>query len=100
MMNRGCRHGRGANLAVRGEHLVDGPEGPAAKLARHGIRAVEIGVDHAHQANRFALLLKLSIDPGVVASEDAHSHHRNGNRIVRLQKKTLGWPAASRNNKL
>jgi hypothetical protein len=46
------------------------------------------------------LLLKLSIDPGVVAPKDAHSHHRNGNRIVGLQKETPGWLAASRNNKL
>jgi len=85
---------------VRGEHLVDGAEGAAAKLAGHGIRAVEIRIDHAHQTDRFALLLKLSIDPGVVAPKDAHSHHRNGNRIVGLQKETPGWLAASRNNKL
>jgi len=36
----------------------------------------------------------------MVASKNAHPHHRDGNRIISLQEGTLVWPVASRNNEL
>jgi hypothetical protein len=85
---------------MRGEHLLDRTEGAAAELARNGIGPVKIRVDHAHQPNRFALLFQLLINSGVIASEDAHPDDCDGNRILRLQEETLGWPVATRDNKL
>jgi hypothetical protein len=85
---------------VRSQHLLDRTESAAAELPRHRIGAVEIRIDHAHQSNRFALLLELLIDSGVVASEDAHTDHSDGNRIVSLQARTPGGLVASGNNEL
>jgi hypothetical protein len=97
MMDRWrCHRGR-AHFAVRGEHLLDRTEGAAAELARHRVGAVQVRIDHAQQSNGYSLLLKLVINPGVVASKDAHSYYRNGNRIVSLQEGTLGWPVATWN---
>jgi len=85
---------------VGGEHLLDRPESSAAKLASHRIGTVEIGIDYSDQPNRLALLFQLLVDSGVITSEDAHTHHRYGDRIVSLQEGTLGWLVATRNNKL
>ena len=100
MMHGRRRHRRSADFAVRGQHLLDRTESPAAKLARHCVGAIQIRIDHAHQPNRFALLFELLVNPGMVASEDAHPHHRDGNRIFSMQEGTLAWLVASRNNKL
>ena len=85
MMDRRCSHRRRPDLAVRGQHLSDRAKSPAAKLAPDCIGTVKIRIDHAHQSHRFALLFQFLVDAGVVASKDAHPHHRNGNRIVSLQ---------------
>ena len=85
MMDSRRRHGCRANFAVGGEHLLDRAERSASKLACHSIGTVKIGIDDAHQPNGFALLLEFSIDSGVVASEDAHTNYRDGDRIVSLQ---------------
>jgi hypothetical protein len=85
---------------VRGQHLRDRAKSAAAKLPRHRVGAVQIRIDYAHQSHRLALLLQFVIDPRMVASENANTHHRNGNRIVSLQEGTLTWLVASRNNKL
>jgi hypothetical protein len=74
---------------VRGEHLLYGPESPASKLARHRVRAVELRVDHPDQPHRLALLLKFLVDAGMVASKNAHAHHRDEDRIFSLQGLTL-----------
>ena len=101
MMHRRSRHRRRANFAVRGQHLLDRTESPAAEFARHRVGAVKIRIDHAHQSNRFALLFQFFVDARVVASEDAHPHHRDGNRIVSLQEGlSAGWlPAGTTNCK-
>ena len=85
---------------MRGEHLVNRPKRAAAELARYGVGAGEIGIDHAHQPNRVSLLLEFMLDAGVIASEDAYPDYCDGDRIVRLQEKTLGWLVAIRDNKL
>src|SRR5579872_2583920 len=90
VMNCGRRHGGRADLAMRGEHLLDGTEGPATELSRYRIRAIKVRIDHTHQANRVALLFQFFVDAGVIASENAHPHHGDGNRIVSLQEGTLG----------
>jgi hypothetical protein len=85
---------------VRSEHLINRPKRAAAELARNGVGPGGIGIDHAHQPNRFSLLLEFTVDSGMIASEDAYTDYSDGDRIVRLQEKTLGWPVATRNNKL
>jgi hypothetical protein len=80
---------------VRGQHLFDRTEGAAPEFACHRVGSVEIGIDYAHQPDRLALLFQFLIDAGVVASKNAHSYHRDGNRIVSLQEGTLGWPVAT-----
>jgi hypothetical protein len=40
-------------------------------------------------------LLQFVVNPRMVASKDAYTHHRDGNRIVSLQEQTLGWLVAS-----
>ena len=98
MMHRGSSHRSRLDFAVRGKHLLDRAKRPAAKLARHRVSTVEIGIDHARQSDRFSLLLELLVDSGVIASEDAHTHHCDGDLF--RQKNILAWPVASRNNKL
>ncbi len=85
---------------MRGQHLRHLAESPAAELSRHGVGTVEIRIDHAHQPDWLTLLLQFLVDPCMIASEDAHPHHRDGNRILSLQEGTLTWLVASRNNKL
>ena len=85
---------------MRGQHLLDRAKRAAAEFARHRVGAIQIRIDHAHQPHRLALLLQFVINPRVVASENAHTHHRNGNRIVSVQEGTLTWPVASGTNKL
>jgi hypothetical protein len=92
MMDRRRCHGSRADVAVRGQHLLHRTERVAAELTRDGVGAVKIGIDHARQANRFALLFELLVDAGVVASKDAHPHYRDGNRFVSLQEGTPNWP--------
>jgi uncharacterized protein (DUF486 family) len=72
---------------VGGQHLLHRPKAFAAELAGHGIGAGQIGIDYAHEANGFALLLEFLIDAGVVASENAYAHYHDRNRILRLQEK-------------
>ncbi len=100
MMHRGRCHRRRANFAVRGEHLFDRTESAAAELARHRVGAVQVRIDHAQQSNGQTLLLKLAVNPGVVSSEDAHTYHCDGSRIVSVQEDTLGWPVATWNKEL
>jgi len=100
MMHRRRCHRRRANFAVRGEHLLDRTESAAAKLACHRIGPVQVGIDHAQQSNGQTLLFKFVVNPGVVASKYAHPYHCDGNRIVSVQEKTLGWPVATWNKKL
>jgi hypothetical protein len=97
MMNGGRGHRRSPDFAVRGEHLFDGAKSAAAELSCDGVGPGEIGINHAHQPNRFSLLIEFTVDSGVIASEDAHTDDCDGDRIVRLQEKTLGWPVATRN---
>jgi hypothetical protein len=85
---------------VRGQHLLDRAKSTTAELARHGVGTIEIRIDHAHQPNWFALLLQFLVDPGVVASENAHTHDSDGYRIVSVQEGTPGERVASRNKKL
>jgi len=86
MMNRGSGHRSGTKFTVGGHHLTNGAEGPAAELAGNLVGAIEIGVNHSQQADRFPLLFEFFVDAGVVSSEDAHTHYRNGNWILRWQK--------------
>jgi hypothetical protein len=74
---------------VRGEHLLDGAEGAASELAGDGVGAIEAGIDDADEADRFALLFEFFVNAGVVASEDAHANHCDGNRIIRWQGNSL-----------
>jgi hypothetical protein len=68
---------------MRGQHLADGTERPAAEFAGHGIGSVDIGINHAHQANGFPLLLEFLINAGVVAPKHADPNHRDRNRTRR-----------------
>lgn len=79
---------------MRAQHLRDGTEGTAVELAGNGVGAIEIGIDNAYQSNRLALLFKFFVDASVIASEDTHAHHCDGNRIVRGQERvSLGQVA-------
>jgi hypothetical protein len=60
---------------VRGEQLVERSEGAAIEFAGPSIGTSHVAIDHAQQAERFALLLKFLVDAGVVAAEGADSHH-------------------------
>jgi hypothetical protein len=81
---------------MRGQHLLDRAKRAAAKFPRHRVRPVQLHIDHAHQPNRLTLLFQFLVNPRMIASKDAHTHHRDGNRIISLQEKTLGWPVAPR----
>jgi hypothetical protein len=85
---------------VRGQHLLDRAKSAAAELPRHRVSPVQIRIDHSHQPYRLTLLLEFVVHPRVIASEDAHTHHRHGNCIFSLQEGTLTWLVASRNNEL
>src|ERR1700735_4575597 len=95
-MDRRRRHRRRPYLAVRGQHLLDRTKCSASKLARYRVRAVKIRIDHTHKANGLSLLFQFVVDAGMIASEDAYAHHRDGNRTVSFQGKTLARPVASR----
>jgi hypothetical protein len=97
VMHRRRRHRSCAHFTVRSEHLRHRAERAAAEFARHRVGTIQIRIDHTHQTNGFALLLQFVVNPRVVASKDAHSHHRDGNRIVRLQEGTHSRPVAGRN---
>ncbi len=64
---------------------MDRSEGFAFKFTRDRVGAVYIGVDDTEQANRLSLKLKLFVDAGMIASENAYAHHSDGNRILRWQ---------------
>ena len=68
-----------------GHHLMDRAERPAAKFAGNLVGAIQIGVNHSQQTDRLPLLFEFFVDAGVISSEDAHAHHRYGNRILRWQ---------------
>ena len=81
--DRGYGNRSGLHLAVGGHQLLDRAKGAAAEFAGHGVGPRHIGVDHSHQADRFALLGQLVIDAGVVASEGAHADHCDVDKVVR-----------------
>ena len=85
MMNRGRRHRSSTNFTMGGHHLMDRAERPAAKFAGNLVGAIQIGVNHSQQTDRLPLLFEFFVDAGVISSEDAHAHHRYGNRILRWQ---------------
>ena len=86
MMNRGRGHGSSAKFTMGRHHLANRAKGPAAKFASNLVRTIKVGVNHSQQADGFALLFEFFVDAGMVSSEDAHAHHRYGNRILRWQK--------------
>jgi hypothetical protein len=87
MMDGGRRDSRGPQFAVCGEHLVNRAECLAAELASYCIGAGQIRVDHPEQAHRLALQFEFFVHSGMIASEDAHAHYRDRDRIVRWQEK-------------
>jgi hypothetical protein len=86
---------------VSTEHLFHGPEGAAAKLAGHGIGAVQVRIYNPHQAYRFTLLLEFFVNASMISPEYAHSYHGDRNLIVGLQAGfSRGWlPATNCNRK-
>jgi hypothetical protein len=101
MMCSGRRYRRGSDFAVSTEHLFRGPEGAAAKLAGHGIGAVQVRIYNPHQAYRFTLLLEFFVNASMISSENAHSYHGDRDLIVGLQAGfSRGWlPATNCNRK-
>ncbi len=85
MMHRRRGDGCGSDFAVRGEHLLDRAEGPAAELACNRICSIELGIDHPHQPHRLTLLFEFFVNAGVVAPKNTHANYRNGDRVVGLQ---------------
>jgi hypothetical protein len=85
MMSCGRSHRSSAKFTMGGHHLANCAEGPAAKFASNLVGAIKIGINHSQQANGLPLLFEFFVDTGVVSSEDAHTHHCNGNRILRRQ---------------
>ena len=83
MPHRGHGDRGGLHFAVRGDQLLDRAEGAAAEFAGDGVGARHVGIHHAHQADRLALLRQLVIDAGVVASEGAHADHGDVDEVVR-----------------
>jgi hypothetical protein len=59
------------------DHLVNRAEAAAAEFRRYRIRFAGVGVDHSYQTNRFALLAKLVINPGMISPEGASPYDRN-----------------------
>ena len=87
VMHRRSRHRRGLQFAVRGQHLRAPIRSPCSRTRGHGVGAVQVRIDHSQQAHRFPLLFEFLVDSGMIASEDAHAHHGDGNRILRWQEK-------------
>src|SRR5882762_4285772 len=75
MVNGGNRDGGRLDFAVGGDELFQGSEGAASEFAADGVGAADVTVDDAQQTDRFALVLELSVDAGVVAAERAHADH-------------------------
>jgi hypothetical protein len=73
--DRGHRDRRGLDLTVRSSQLFDGTEGAAAEFAGDDVGSSRVGIDDAHQADRFSLLRQLVIDAGVVVSKCACANH-------------------------
>lgn len=88
-MDRRRGNGRGTDLAVRGEHLLDRAESAAAELAGDRIGALQNRINHSDEANRFALFFKFFVNAGMIASEDAYTNDCDRNRIVSLQRPLL-----------
>jgi hypothetical protein len=86
MVNRGGGYRRRTKFTVGGHHLTNRAKGPAAELAGNLVGTIKVGVNHPQQADRFPLLFEFFVDAGVVSSEDAHAHYRDGNRILSWQK--------------
>ena len=82
MPDRGHRDRSGLDLAVRSNQLFDGTEGAAAEFAGNGVGSSRVGIDDAHQADRFSLLRQLVIDAGMVVSEGAHANHGYVDEVV------------------
>ena len=55
--------------------MLDRSESAAVEFFRDRIRAAEIWVNHANQPDRLALLRKLVVYAGVVASENADANN-------------------------
>src|ERR1700736_2270728 len=83
---------------MSGRRTMNRAEGAASELASNLVGAIEIGVNHSQQADRFPLLFELFVDAGMVSSEDAHAHHRNGNRVLRWQENSR-WQVPETNCK-
>src|SRR5438270_11629019 len=86
------RHRSRLHLAMRGQHLLHGAKGLASEFARHRVGAADVSVDHSQQTYRLPLLFKFLVNSGMIASENAHAHHGDGDRILRWQEK---FPVAS-----
>ena len=65
----------GLDFTVRSSQLFDGTKGAAAEFAGDGVGSSQVGIDDAHQTDRFALLRQLVIDAGMVASKCACANH-------------------------
>jgi hypothetical protein len=83
----GSRHGHGSSLdfAVRGSKLLDGSKTAAAKFARDGISAGEIGIDHTNQPHGLTLLHKLVVNTCVIPAEGAYTDNGKVDEILRAQ---------------
>ena len=86
-MQGGNCNGSGLQFAVRGEHLLDRTEALAPELTGYRVGATNIRIDHSQQAHGFALLFEFLVDSGMIASKNTHTHHGDGNRILRWQEK-------------
>jgi hypothetical protein len=67
--------------------LFDRTESTATEFAGDGIGSSRVGIDDAHQADRFSLLRQLVVDAGMVVSKCAHANHGYvddvvGNKLV------------------
>src|SRR5882672_6897004 len=72
---------------MRVQHLPDGAERFAAELRSHSIGPVNVRVHHSQQTNWLSLLLEFLVNSGMIAPEDTHAHHRDGDRSLRGQEK-------------
>jgi hypothetical protein len=68
------------HLAVRAQHLVEAAKSAAAELVGDGIGAGKVGINHADQADRFAIFGELMVHTRVVAAECAHANDYDWNR--------------------
>jgi len=71
----GDGYGCDLDLTVGGEELINGTEGPAAKVARNRVGAVKVGIYNPDEANGAALLSEFLIDADMIPPERAHAYY-------------------------